>query len=495
MHFDQMQTSQKVVPYNVEAEEAALGSMLLDSDAILKVTDILTAGDFFRESHQWTFDAIMALWTRHSAIDTLTVSKELERRGLLVKVGGEAFVSGLLMRVPTAIHAEYYAQMVKDASGLRQSLSMAEQIAKAAYSGMRFEEVIELAQSLIVKIAQGGTTRKLARPLMDIMSDVIDTAYSIYEDKVQPGIPSASGDLNKLLGGYQRGDLIVLAARPSMGKSARAIWDALHAAYNGYKVAFFSLEMGDVNVGQRLAAALGGLDSQTIRIGPIRDGQVLDQLSETADAMREWNLTIDETSNLSFSDVRSRVMRYAYDMGGLDLIIVDYLGIMKKVGDRDTSNSDKIGLITSSLKGLAKEMKVPVLCLSQLNRECEARMDKRPMLSDLRDSGNVEQDADVVIFIYRDEVYNSNCERPGIAEMIVAKHRNGPVGVVEQYYNQPTGKWGDLTEDDKRRGKRKTKPETVKGVSVAVASYNGSNGNGRNAPPMPPSFNMDDVDF
>lgn len=492
MHFDQMQTSQKIVPYNIESEEAVLGSMLLDPDAILKVTDVLTAGDFFRESHQWTFDAIMALWTRHSAIDTLTVSKELERRGLLAKIGGEAFVSGLLMRVPTAIHAEYYAQMVKDASGLRQSLSMAEQIAKAAYSGMRFDEVIELAQSLIVKIAQGGTTRKLARPLMDIMSDVIDTAYSIYENKVQPGIPSASEDLNRLLGGYQRGDLIILAARPSMGKSARAVWDSIHAALNGYKVAFFSLEMGDVNVGQRIAAAYGGLDSQTIRVGPIRDSQILDELSETADLMRDWNLTIDETGSLSFSDIRSRTMRYAYDMGGLDLIIVDYLTIMKKVGDRNDSNSDKVGLITNGLKTLAKEMKVAVVCLAQLNRECDARMDKRPMLSDLRESGNVEQDADVVIFLYRDEVYNSNCERPGIAEMIIAKHRNGPVGVIEQYYDKPTGKWGDLTEEDKRRGRKRTKPETVKAVSVAPTSYNG---NGRNAPPMPPAYSVDDMDF
>lgn len=489
MHSTPAQPNQNISPYSIESEEAVLGSMLLDPDAILKVADILSADAFFRESHQQLFETIISLWNRHSAVDVLTVSNELERRGLLAKVGGEAFVGNLLSRVPTAIHADHYAQIVKDMSGLRQSLGMADQIAKAAYSGMRLEEVIDLAQSLLVKITQGSAAKKQARPLMEIMEEVIDIAYSIYDNKIQPGIPSASDDLNRLLGGYQRGDLIILAARPSMGKSSRAVWDAIHAAMNGYKVAFFSLEMNDVNVGQRIASALGGLDMQSIRVGPIRDERTLGQLCETADSMRDWNLTIDETGGLTHLDIRSRAMRYAYDMGGLDLIIVDYLTRVRKTGDRDMSNANKVGLITSALKDLAKEMKAAVVCLSQLNRECDARPDKRPMLSDLRESGDIEQDGDVVIFIYRDEMYNSNCERPGIAEMIVAKQRNGPVGVVEQYFDKPTGKWGDLTEEDKRRGRKKAKGDTVKMVSLAQP-----NGNGKVvAPPMPPAFDTEDV--
>lgn len=428
-------TPDKSVPANIEAEEAVLGSLLIDPDAIIKVSPFLRAEDFYIVRHGWIYQAIYDLHERREPADFVTVCDELERRQQLEDVGGRSFIASLINAVPTAIHVEHYARIVERTALLRRLISAAGQIAALAYDESReVDEVVDRAEQLIFSVAERRIQRDLV-PLKRIMHDVMDRLDYLHRHQGEfLGVPTGFAPLDRLLGGLQKSDLIIIAARPGVGKTSLGLNIAHNAAKKyGRHVAIFSLEMSSEQLGQRLLAMESGIDSQRLRLGNVADDEWV-ILAEAAGVLADTGLYIDDTPAMSPMEVRTKARRLHAEYG-LDLIIVDYLQLMR--GDERSENRvQEISFISRSLKALARELNLPVIAISQLSRAVEARQEKRPILSDLRESGSIEQDADVVIFVYREDMYKEDTEKKNIAEIIVAKHRNGPTGTIPLYFRK-----------------------------------------------------------
>ncbi len=433
----------KLAPHNIEAEEAVLGALLIDPDAILRVSTFLEPGDFFLQRHQWIYEAIRQLHERREPTDLVTLTDELERQGRLADIGGPTVLSDLIAATPTSIHVEYYGKIIERTAVLRRLIDGAGKIAQLAYEDMEdVEEIIDRAEAIVFGVSEQRVNKDL-KPIRKAIDTYFDRIEYLSQHQGEiVGIPTNLKDLDKLLGGMQRSDLLILAGRPGMGKTSLALSIALQAARKWDKrIAIFSLEMSDEQLVQRLLSAETGIDSQRLRLGHIRDDE-WPLLMQATQLLANTSVFIDDTPAISVMELRTKARRIEAEYG-LDLIIVDYLQLMRG-NTRSENRQQEISFISRSLKELARELKVPVLALSQLSRAVESRHDKRPMLSDLRESGSIEQDADVVMFVYRDEIYNPDTEFPNIAEIIVAKHRSGPVGQFQVYFKKELTQFMDL---------------------------------------------------
>lgn len=437
------------MPFNLEAEEAVVGSMMIDFTAIGRIRTFLEPEDFHRVKHQLIVRAIYDLHTNNEPVDPVILTDLLERRQQMGDVGGPAGVMELFTRVPTAIHIEYYARIVERNSVLRRMIAACETIAVNAHNAT------DQPLSQLIGDAEAEFFRLNARHRkggLQLIGHVLEEYYEeatnmVVGNSSVMGVPTGFTDLDRLLGGLQAGDLIVLGARPSMGKTALGLAIGENSSLQGARVAFFSLEMGNQQLGQRVLAGRTGIDHQRLRTGPMTEAD-LELITEEIEKLSKTYLMFDETSSLTPGELRSKLHR-AIGTVGLDLVIVDYLQLMsagrRTYDDGGGENrQQEVAYISRELKGLARELKVPVLALCQLSRKVEERADKRPLLADLRESGQLEQDADVVMFIYRDEVYNKKTQSPNVAEIIVAKHRNGPVGTVNLRFVRESAQFRNL---------------------------------------------------
>ena len=432
---EQVVVPDKMVPHNVEAEQAVLGALLIDPDALYKVNTFLLPDDFYVERHHWIYEAILDLNERSEAVDLLTLCDELERRERLVDLGGAAYLTALINATPTALNIEHYGRIVERTSTLRRLIGAAGEIAALAYEDTDdVGETVDRAEQILFGVSQRRISRDMM-PIRDVVSEYYDRVDYLYQHKGETiGVPTGFRQLDKVLGGLQKSDLLIIAARPGMGKTSLMLSIAQNAArkYN-QRVALFSLEMSAEQLVQRLISSETGIDSQRLRIGNLREDEWPTFIQATG-ALSETMIFIDDTPSISAMQVRTKARRL-YAEYGLDLLIIDYLQLMQS--DRRTENRvQEISFLSRALKGLARELNIPVLVASQLSRAVEQRTDKRPMLSDLRESGSIEQDADIVMFIYRDDYYTPETEQPNIAEVIISKHRNGPTGMVPLFFRK-----------------------------------------------------------
>lgn len=438
-----MQTAvERLPPHNIPAEQSVLGSLLIDRDAIIRVASYVRADDFYIRANGTIYQAILDLYNRREPTDFVTLSDELERRSVLDDIGGIGYLSSLLNTVPTAVHVEYYGRIVERTSTLRRLIDAGTQIVGIGYQdAVETEEALDSAEQTLFAISQKRQTKDF-QSISDVLDRFFDQLDYLQQHRGEVvGVPSGFSDLDQLTGGLQRSDLIIVAARPSMGKTAFSLGLAYGAAVQHDKtVGVFSLEMSAEQLVQRLLATETGVDSHRLRLGMIDDNE-WDRISRAFGRLAEAKIFIDDAANASVMDVRSKARRLQAE-NGLDLVIVDYLQLMS--GRRSDNRVQEVSEITRGLKSLARELNVPVIALSQLSRAVETRADHRPMLSDLRESGSIEQDADIVMFIYRDEKYDENSEKKGIAEIIVAKHRNGPVGSINLRFFERIARFADL---------------------------------------------------
>ena len=434
----------KTIPANPEAEEAVLGSLLIDPDAVIKVASFLEPDDFYREKNAWIYQAVLHLHERREPADFVTLVDELERRNQLQEVGGAAYITSLINSVPTAVYIEHYAHIVERTATLRRLIGAAGQIATLAYEEADdVGEVVDRAEQIIFSVSERRVRRDLV-PVRQVMHDVVDRIDFLHRHRGDVlGVPTGFTKLDKLLGGFQKSDLIILAARPSVGKTSLALNFALNAARRHKKVVgFFSLEMSAEQLVQRLLSVETGINQQRLRQGEIEDHE-WQMLMEAAGVLSETMLFIDDTPAVSALELRTKARRLQAEHG-LDLVIVDYLQLMRGEGSRNENRVQEISYISRSLKSLARELETPLIALSQLSRAVESRTDHKPQLSDLRESGAIEQDADIVMFIYREEMNKEASERKNIADIIVAKHRNGPTDTVPLYFQKELTRFADL---------------------------------------------------
>ena len=433
---------ERLPPHNLEAEQSVLGSLLIDRDAIIKIAAFVKPDDFYHSANGTIYQAVLDLYNRREPTDFITLSDELERREQIDRVGGIAYLSSLLNAVPTAVHVEYYGRIVERAATLRRLIDAGTEIVSIGYrEGIDTEDALDAAERTIFTVSEKRQTKDFQSisEVLDRFFDQIDYMQQHRGDVV--GVATDFSDLDQLTGGLQKSDLVILAARPSMGKTAFALGMAYGAAIkHGKTVGIFSLEMSAEQLVQRLLSMETGVDSHRLRLGQIDDGE-WDRISRAFGRLAEANIYIDDSAGAGVMDVRSKSRRLQAEHG-LDLVVVDYLQLMS--GRRTDNRVQEISEISRGLKGLARELNVPVVALSQLSRAVETRADHRPMLSDLRESGSIEQDADIVMFIYREEKYEEESEKKGIAEIIVAKHRNGPVGSINLRFFDRTARFADL---------------------------------------------------
>jgi replicative DNA helicase len=435
----------RLPPQNIEAEQSVLGSLIIDPDAIIKVGSFLAPEDFYRESHQIIYRAILDLHGRRMPADFVTLIDELERKGQIEFVGGPSYLTSLINMVPTSVHVEHYGHILERTSLMRRLIDASAQIAALAYEERdEIDEVIDQAERILFDVSQRRISKSLA-PVEEIVKRYYDRVEYLVEHRDDTlGVPTGFSRLDELLGGLQPSDLIIVAARPGVGKSSLATTIASNAALkHDAVVAMFTLEMADEQLVQRMISSQTGIDSQKLRLGRIEDYE-WEQFTHASGTLSQAQIFIDDTPSPSPMEIRTKSRRLAAEFD-LDLIIVDYLQLMQG-GDRRSENRvQEISYISRSLKALARELNVPVVALSQLSRAVEARNDKRPVLSDLRESGAIEQDADIVMFIYRDELYDSDTNDKNIAEIIVAKHRNGPTDTIQLYFDPSLTRFADLT--------------------------------------------------
>jgi len=432
----------RLPPHNIEAEQSVLGSLLIDRDAIIRVASYVRAEDFYISANGAVYQAILDLYNRREPTDFLTLSDELERRDALDEIGGLGYLSSLLNVAPTAVHVEYYGRIVERTATLRRLIDAGTHIVGIGFQdNLDAEDALDSAEQALFKISQQRQTKDF-QSISDVLDRFFDQLDYLQQNRGEVvGVPTGFADLDKLTGGLQRSDLVIVAARPSFGKSAFALGMAYGAAVqHGRKVGIFSLEMSAEQLVQRLLATETGVDSHRLRLGNIDDGE-WDRISRAFGRLAEAQIFIDDSANAGVMDVRSKARRLQAERG-LDLIIVDYLQLMS--GRRSDNRVQEISEISRGLKGLARELNIPVVALSQLSRAVETRADHRPLLSDLRESGSIEQDADIVMFIHREEKYDENSDKKGVAELIVSKHRNGPVGSVNLRFFERTARFADL---------------------------------------------------
>src|SRR5665811_454703 len=432
----------RLPPHNIEAEQSVLGSLLIDRDAIIRIASYLKAEDFYVSANATIYRAILDLYNRREPTDFVTLSDELERRGALDDIGGVGYLSSLLSAVPTAVHVEYYGRIVERTATLRRLIDAGTSIVGIGYQdNVDTEDAIDSAERALFQVTQQRQTKDF-QSIHDVIDRFFDQLEYLQNNRDElVGVPTGFTDLDRLTGGLQRSDLVIVAARPSMGKTAFSLGIAYGAAVqHGRTVGVFSLEMSAEQLVQRLLSTESGIDSHKIRLGNIDDRE-WEEISRAFGRLSEARIFIDDSANAGIMDIRSKARRLQAEQG-LDLIIVDYLQLM--TGRRSENRVQEISEISRGLKGLARELNIPVVALSQLSRAVESRSDHRPMLSDLRESGAIEQDADIVMFIYREEKYDEHSDKKGIAELIVSKHRNGPVDTVNLRFFEATARFADL---------------------------------------------------
>ncbi len=435
--IDPQITQLRIPPHSIEAESSVLGGLLLDNGAWDRVGDLLVNLDFYRHEHQLIYAAIGALINASKPADVVTVFEQLQSQGKADAVGGLPYLNALAQYVPSAANVRRYAEIVRERSILRKLVATSDEIATRAFNpqGQPVSVILDEAEQKILHIGEQGSRMKQGFQSMENL--VVALLDRVEEMSRNPnditGVPTGFIDLDRQTSGLQAGDLIVLAARPSMGKTALAINIAEHVALNEQlPVAVFSMEMGAAQLAVRMVGSIGRIDQGRLRTGRLTEEE-WPRLTEAIERLRNVALHIDETPGLTVSELRANARRLARQCGKLGLIVVDYLQLMSvSSGMSDENRATAIGEISRGLKMLAKELQCPVIALSQLSRGVESRTDKRPMMSDLRESGAIEQDADVVMFIYRDEYYTKEaCKEPGVAEVIISKQRNGPTGTTK----------------------------------------------------------------
>lgn len=444
----------RVPPHSTEAEQSVLGGLLLENLAWDKCSDLLTDSDFYRHEHRHIYTAIGNLIASSKPADVITVFEALQSLGKAEDCGGLAYLNALAQSVPSASNVRRYAEIVRERSVLRKLISASDEIATTAFNpqGQPVSQILDEAESRIFRIGEEGSRAGAGfQPMDKLVQALIDRVQELEANGSEDvtGIRTGFYDLDRMTAGLQKGDLIVLAARPSMGKTAFALNIAEHVAVQeGLPVAVFSMEMGASQLALRVVGSLGRIDQQHLRTGRLRDDE-WERLPEAASKLSEAPMFIDESPGLNPAELRARARRLARQYGGtLGLIVIDYLQLMS--GSSHSSEENRatvLGEISRGMKGLAKELQCPVIALSQLNRSVETRPDKRPMMSDLRESGAIEQDADVIMFIYRDDYYNKDSKEPGVAEIVLAKQRNGPVGTVKLTFLKPLTRFDNLAMD------------------------------------------------
>ncbi len=433
----------RIPPQNLEAEQSVLGSMLLDKEAIPAVTEILKSEDFYREDHREIFEAVLDLFAKAEPVDLITVSEQLKLRGNLDNVGGLEYLSNIATSVPTTANVRHYAKIVEEKSILRSLIRVSNEISNISYDASEeVAVVLDRAEKGIFDILQKRNLKGFAH-IKDVLVDAFMKLEELYNSKgAVTGIPTGFNDLDLKTSGLQNSDLILIAARPAMGKTAFALNIAQYAAVHAHvPVAVFSLEMAKEQLVNRMLCSEAMVDSQKMRTGKLED-QDLQKLARALGPLSESQIYIDDTPGTSMMEIRAKCRRLKLEKN-LGLIIIDYLQLMQGKGKTE-NRQQEISEISRSLKILAKEINVPVITLSQLSRAPEARADHRPMLSDLRESGAIEQDADLVMFLYRDDYYNPDTEKKNIAEVIIAKHRSGSTGTVELVWLGQYTKFGNL---------------------------------------------------
>jgi replicative DNA helicase len=441
----------RVPPQNLEAEQSVLGAILLDNEAINQALEILSADDFYRESHREIFRVMVDLSDRSQPVDAITMTDALRTRGRLEAIGGPAYIAELAACVPTAANISHYARIVREKAVLRALASTATEIASSAYDApARVDEFLDEAEHRIFEISE-RRIRASFHTMNELTRESLKIIERLYEQReMVTGVPTGFDDLNRITAGFQPSDLIVIAARPSMGKTALALNIAAHAASEAQPrrgVAFFSLEMSKEQLVLRLLCSEARVDSSRARAGYLR-GDDFPKLAQAAARLAEAPIFIDDSSDTTPIVLKAKCRRLARDpSANLGLVMVDYLQLMRSARPGE-SREKEIAEISRSLKSLAKELKVPVIALSQLNRQVETRPDRRPLLADLRESGAIEQDADVIAFIYRDEMYHRDSKEPGVAEVIVAKQRNGPTDTAKLTYISQYTRFENYTSDD-----------------------------------------------
>ncbi|KQP35705.1 replicative DNA helicase [Pseudorhodoferax sp. Leaf274] len=427
----------RVPPHSIEAESSVLGGLLLDNAAWDRVGDVLKEGDFYRYEHRLIFAAIRDLVNANKPADVITVYEALQSVGKADDVGGLSYLNSLAQFVPSASNIRRYGEIVRERAILRKLVTASDEIATSAFNtkGRAVDKILDEAEQKIFNIGEEGARNKQGFQAMEsLVVDLLDRVQEMADQQNEiTGVPTGFHDLDRMTSGLQAGDMIVLAARPSMGKTAFAVNIAEHVAlHEGLPVAIFSMEMGAAQLAVRIVGSIGRVDQGHLRNGRLTDDE-WPRLTEAIEKLRNISLHIDETPGLSPSELRANARRLARQCGKLGLIVVDYLQLMSgSGGGSDENRATELGEISRGLKMLARELQCPVIALSQLNRSVEQRPDKRPMMSDLRESGAIEQDADIIMFIYRDEYYTKDaCKEPGVAEVIIAKQRNGPTGTVK----------------------------------------------------------------
>jgi replicative DNA helicase len=439
----------RVPPHSVEAEQSVLGGLLLDNMAWDRAGDLLTDSDFYRYEHRLIYAAIGSLVSGSKPADVITVFEQLQSLGKAQDCGGLAYLNALAQSVPSAANMRRYAEIVRERSILRKLIAASDDIATSAFNpqGRAVSTVLDEAESKIFQIGEEGSRQKQGFQGIDkLVVALIDRVQELHDNGAEEvtGVRTGFYDLDRMTAGLQKGDLIVLAARPSMGKTAFALNIAEHVAVQeGLPVLVFSMEMGASQLALRLVGSLGRINQQNLRTGRLDSGE-WERLTDSVERLSRVQLHIDETAGLTSSELRARARRMARQFGTLGLIVVDYLQLMSGSGGNEENRATVLGEISRGLKALAKELQCPVIALSQLNRSVETRQDKRPMMSDLRESGAIEQDADIIMFIYRDDYYDKESKKLGVAEIIIAKQRNGPVGMVELTFLKPLTRFDNL---------------------------------------------------
>ncbi len=426
-------TIDKIPPQSIEAEQSVLGSMIIDKEAIFSATELLGGADFYRTAHQKIFDAIVALSEKGEPVDLVTLADELQRRHSLEEAGGTAYLSALAGAVPTAANVQYYAIIVREKSILRSLIHTATKIVSGCYEGPPdVEEFLDTAEQQIFEIGKQGKQQGFV-PLKEVLKETFDRIERLFDDKKGvTGLSTGFEDLNTISSGLQPSELIIVAARPSMGKTTLALNMAHHIAVKeGKPAAFFSLEMSREQLAQRMLCAEARIDAHKMRRGFLSQEE-WQKLTRAVGPLSESPLYIDDSASLSVMEVRAKARRLKAERG-LEAVFVDYLQLMRGFS-RSENRQQELSEISRSLKALAKELSVPVIALSQLSRAVEKRESRRPILSDLMESGGIEANADMVLFIYRESYYNKATEKGNTAEIIVAKQRNGPVGMIELYF-------------------------------------------------------------
>lgn len=425
-------------PQNSDAEASLLGAILIDSDAITKVADSLSEADFYEVKHQKIYNAMLELYERREALDVLTLADRLKKNGYLEMVGGAAYLTELTNFVPTASHAEQYADIIAQKGARRRLIKASQEITEMGYDETKqLKELIEEAELRLFEVSQQHVKQSVVS-LETILAESFDRLDDLHKDKQKiRGVPTGYRDLDNMLAGLQRSDLFILAARPSMGKTAFVLNLAHKIAVEAKEpVLIFSLEMSKEQLVDRLLSMESGVDAWALRTGNLTDND-FEKIGQAMGTLSEAQMYIDDTPSITISDLRTKARREAHNRP-LGLIIVDYLQLMSG-GSRfggDGNRVQEISEISRGLKGVAREMNVPLIALSQLSRSVESRTPQIPQLSDLRESGSIEQDADVVAFIYREDYYNPESERKNIMDILIKKHRNGPTGGVELYFDR-----------------------------------------------------------